>query len=320
MSGISTAQSQDPESREPMSSGGERRESPSPGPADDRPPLPAAHERSRWKKILAPIVLTVLGLALLLLAFVEYPRAAAQLPIPPSSSVDIYPSPPVSSVNYSISSVDYTVDQVRPDIAAVTLTFTLSGLSPRNVAGFVPALTVSTPSGTRAEMCIPAKCKNFEVHGVPPDSISGFRAGLRFSNVQFFAFDQGILKHGQAIVNFVVKARNFGLAFNGLTVSAAIPEIVYAGSGSPPTLFTTYYLPKASSYDWPSYPAYSENKSSAEWEEALISGDTVGRAAVGTNQARQASDNFKTFLAGFLIGIGGAAILSAVQEGLHAGD
>src|ERR1022692_4498021 len=135
MSGIPTAQSQDPESRDPMGGGGEGRESRPPGPAGDGPRSPAAHERSRWKKILAPIVLTVLGLALLLLAFVEYPRAAAQLPIPPSSSVDIYPSPPVSSVNYSISSVDYTVDQVRPDIAAVTLTFTCPASAPRTLPG-----------------------------------------------------------------------------------------------------------------------------------------------------------------------------------------
>ena len=82
------------------------------------------------------------------------------------------------------------------------------------------------------------------------------------------------------------------------------------------------------SYDWSSFPTSAINNSDAAWTIATTSSvsgrqavaSTPGRVAVGINHARQASDNDKTFVAGALLGLAGGAILSAVQEALHARD
>ena len=52
----------------------------------------------------------------------------------------------------------------------------------------------------------------------------------------------------------------------------------------------------------------------------MTGGRIPGRAAVGINHAEQTTDDNKTFVAGALIGLAGGALLSAVQEALHAND
>lgn len=120
-----------------------------------------------------------------------------------------------------------------------------------------------------------------------------------------------------------MKAHSFGVTFNGINASASNPEILYQGIGKgtgTPLLFVVYHFPSASSYDWSSYPALWASKSAAAWQEAVNHGDTATRTAVDIDHARRASDNNKTFFAGALLGLAGGAILSAVQEALHARD
>jgi hypothetical protein len=52
----------------------------------------------------------------------------------------------------------------------------------------------------------------------------------------------------------------------------------------------------------------------------VAAGITSGRIATGVNHLAQAADDHRTFFAGALLGLAGGALLSAVQEALHARD
>ncbi len=122
---------------------------------------------------------------------------------------------------------------------------------------------------------------------------------------------------GIATADFFVKAHSFGVASNGITASAAIPEVTYQGPGQP-MLVVTYDIPSAASYDWSSFPTASVNNSTASWVEDLTNGDTGARAAVGISPSGQATHDTETLLAGTLLGLAGGAILSAIQEALDS--
>lgn len=129
----------------------------------------------------------------------------------------------------------------------------------------------------------------------------------------------------QGRVFFTVNVADFGMSFNGITAAAAIPKIGYIGAGTP--IVSVYYpIPSASSYDWSSFPATTVTNSYAMWTIAVAKIGaqalpfTRGQVAFGINHARQATDSKKTFVAGALLGLAGGAILSAVQEALHARD
>jgi hypothetical protein len=62
------------------------------------------------------------------------------------------------------------------------------------------------------------------------------------------------------------------------------------------------------------------NATFATWTQQVTGGLLAGRDAVGTDYANQSRDNFHTFLAGVILGLVGGALLSAVQEALHAND
>jgi hypothetical protein len=123
-----------------------------------------------------------------------------------------------------------------------------------------------------------------------------------------------------ADANFAIKAGDFGVVYNGITASAVMPEVSYQGSATPPTLLTGYQFPSASSYDWSSFPPALSSSTYAIWQEFLTQGVTTSRVAVGIDHAAQTRDDFRNFLAGALVGVAGAAILSALQETLHAFD
>jgi hypothetical protein len=121
-------------------------------------------------------------------------------------------------------------------------------------------------------------------------------------------------------VTFLIRAHDFGYVSDGINASAAIPAVTYLGQGSP-LLETAYYDATAvTSYDWSALQPEFENGTTALWDEPLVSGATQGRIAVGIDHANETKDNDKTFIAGALIGLAGGALLSAVQEALHAND
>lgn len=268
-----------------------------PGPASSPPkppgdtPLPTANKRSR-RKILTPLVLAVLGLALLLGAFTLYPKTT-QRPTPSFPILNIYTS---SGLTY----VTYDVIQTSKGKALIEITLTLAGNLPPG--GASAGLVVTLPYGTTF-VCSSST------------SISTCKEHIWTVGLIFKRAGETI----EATADFPTTVPSFGVNYNAVTASAAIPEIVYQGAGTP-VLYVGYDIPSASSYDWSSYPPSSFSESGAVWEEALIQGDTVGRAAVGIDHAAQTSDDTRTFIAGALLGLAGGALLSAVQEALHAGD
>lgn len=257
-----------------------------PKPPDDTP-LPTAHKRS-WRKILTPLVLAVLGLALLLAAFELYPKTT-QRPSPSSANVGILVDSPLQSITYG-------VDPAGQGKARMTIELTLAGNLPPG--GSFVGMSVTLPPGTTF-VCSSSTCNKHSR-----------TVGLSFKRAR---------KAIRAKAEFPIKADSFGVDYNGVTASAAIPEIFYRGSGTP-TLYAAYTIPSASSYDWSSYPPESVSESGAVWNEGVSLGDNLARTAVGINHAAQANDNTMTFIAGALLGLAGGALLSAVQEALHAGD
>jgi hypothetical protein len=123
-----------------------------------------------------------------------------------------------------------------------------------------------------------------------------------------------------------MSSRSSSVVFTGVTASAAIPEIqLYNPTGKSTVTAQSYLavdvkLPSASTYDWSSLPPLNATKDSVTWITPLVSHNTPGRVAVGIDYSRQASDSNATFIAGALLGLAGAAFLSAVQEALRAFD
>ncbi len=116
-----------------------------------------------------------------------------------------------------------------------------------------------------------------------------------------------------------MKAGHFGETFDGVNAYAAIPDITYRGPGKP-YLEAAYHIPSAASYDWSSVPTEEVGRSVAVWEEPIPPGETAALVAVGINHAAQTDDENKTFIAGALVALAGAAILTAVIEAVHVHD
>ena len=266
-----------------------------PPPTTSSNPATATSKRAWWKKFLTPIILAVLGLALFLFALILYP-STADIPAPTYAHVSIVTSLPIESIVYEVM-------QVSQGTAAVQISASLPEPAGPTATSRTARLTMALPEGISFRNCARPACEMFPsvyAHSVWTQS-------LNFGSGRYASAD------------FLVKAQSFGVTFNGVNASAAIPDFVYQGTGTP-VLFAVYHFPSASSYDWSSYPTVWASKSGAAWQVALIPGDTVGRTAVGIDRARQTSDDNKTFFAGALLGLAGGAILSAVQEALHARD
>ncbi|HEV2374488.1 MAG TPA: hypothetical protein VGS19_20295 [Streptosporangiaceae bacterium] len=255
-------------------------------------PAPAADKRFWQKKILTPVVLAVLGLALFLFALVLYP-STTELLAPASSHVGV-------TTRFPIENILYDVTQVSSGTAEVQISVGLANPLTLPVASRTANLAMFLPPGVVFRDCAHPACKVL---------------GATFYWTKSVAFGSG----KTATADFFVKSHSFGVTFNGVNASAAIPEIFYHSTGTP-DLFAAYHFPSASSYDWSSYPAFFASKSTVVWQEAVTNGETVPRSAVGIDHARLASDDNKTFFAGALLGLAGGAILSAVQEALHARD
>jgi hypothetical protein len=256
-------------------------------------------QRSRRRKLRTVLVMAVLGVGLSLGAFSFYPRGSAGVPTPLFSRLGI-------STTFPIALVGLNIIQVSPSVAELKISIELLARTPSPPAGAQPASIVVAPAlGTSFRNCPPPFCKTLP--GAPPASL--WVVPLTFQTAANFT--------GKATAVFYVKAASFGLAVNGTTASAAIPEVLYNGPGKP-MLLVAYHIPDAASYDWSSFPTAAVNSSVATWQESFASGDTPGRAAIGIRPAGQSSRDYKTFLAGALLGLGGGAIIAAFQEGLDA--
>lgn len=265
---------------------------------ENKPPyLPAAPHRWARKTVLTPIALTIIGVALLVIALFLYPGAVG-LPTPP---------PPILVVSsrFPITFINYLVKQETAKTAKIFIT--VASRAPQ-AATERAGVSVGLPLRTRFLSCPLVSCKITPDHSY---AVWGKPLVFRPSSLGWTA---------SAV--YGVEAPSFDETFNGIEASAAIPDVQYMGSGTP-TLQAGYYINSASSYDWAAFPSLAirvVSSSFADWQEPLRQGETAGLAVVGTNQSAQHSDDFKVFLAGALIALAGAAILTAAVEALHARD
>jgi len=259
---------------------------------------------------LTPVILATLGLAFAIGAFVLYSSPSAQSTSSPSfTTLEL-------DTSFPIGYIKYTVDQLPSSIAEIKIEVELPvGTSKPPADASAVRLLFATPSGTDFRTC-PAPAAGTAFLTKPFCVSYSERRYVWEQPLKFTTVDSG---SGAAFVDLYVKAQSFGVAFNDITAIAVMPEILYDGSGTP-LLQAQYDIPAASSYDWSAFPPVFVNSSYALWNEQLSGSHTDGKAAVGINHANQANDDNKTFIAGILFGLAGAALLSAVQEALHAND
>lgn len=273
----------------------------SPQAAAQAKPQPVPYKK-KWlrKKVVTPLVLGVLGLALLLGAFFLYPRRT-ELPTPLFTQLEL-------TTTAHINLIAYNVD-AHPNLAKLSIFVWLNPGQPA-----VPTtLTINLPFGDRILDChAPCEARRFNGAG---------GAGVQYSWASRLTFKPSSNSGLMAQEDFFIQAFRFGEVYDGVNASASIPQIDYHGPDNPePPMATQYIVPSASSYDWSPLPALGTAGPDVNWVEYLPSGVTESRVAAGINHAAQSDDNTKTFIAGALLGLAGGAILSAIQEALHASD
>jgi hypothetical protein len=247
--------------------------------------------KSAWKMIVTPVVLALVGFALLPVALLLYPS-------PAESSAPTYSRISVLT-NQRITFITYAVVQVKPALAKIEIEVVRATPQPPTTSAAYANLVMGPPVGTSFPNCY-GGCKR--IVGPLPDFI--WTVPLAFNSA------------GQAFEYFLVKARSLGVSDNGINALAALPEIFYDGTGAPEVL-VGYRIPAAASYDWSALPPAAFTGSTVSWTEPIAGYDTPTKIAVGINQARQSSDNHLAFIAGALIGVAGGAVLSAIQKGLE---
>jgi hypothetical protein len=245
---------------------------------------------------ITPIILAVLGAALALTAFVLYPKRTAELPPPASSTLAVDTTGPIEAIRYRVA-------QSAPAIARIIVSVVLPSGEP---AGAV-SLKVAPPDGISFAQCRAPACVT--------SPALGSASSIWTKQLAFMPTVAGQVANAE----FPVKARNFGVTFNGVTAAAAIPEVIYDGPNNlGAVLIAAYRIPSAASYDWSSsFLSADPTRSPTTFHERLPSGDTPARAAIGINHDAQEHDANMTFWAGIVAGLAAGAILSAIQEFLH---
>jgi hypothetical protein len=124
--------------------------------------------------------------------------------------------------------------------------------------------------------------------------------------------------------NFVVSNVHLGFAGNGESAVADLPTVMGGGpAATDEILYIKYQVQDATAYDW-STPPLVVAAGGVAWSDPLtvssssaISAEAQPSEITGTNYAAEAQDNRDTFISGILLGVAGAAVIAAAQEGLH---
>ena len=278
---------------------------PSENPHEDADIGDQQRSRLKRKKILVPIVLALIGGVLFTVAIALYPKSD-DLSIPSYATINL-------NSKFQIETIDYRVTQANPSTAEIIIQILLPrGVGYPPIQTSAPELTMYTPAGFVFQTCPPASCVHDE-----RVNVDDWTEGVSFKPA---SPSEGIGNTGEAYIQFFVKANHFGYAFNDINAAAAMPQVYYSGPGSPSLSVEYDQAPSPGDYDWSALPPVFYNSTTAVWQEPLPNGAAAGKVAVGVNHANQTRDNNSTFIAGALIGLAGAALLSAVQEALHAKD
>jgi hypothetical protein len=197
----------------------------------------------------------------------------------------------------------YTVQQLHPDVARLTIHVVLD--------------SISVPYGARALIQLSGPGA-LTVLRCSPDCLSGGQPEIAEPPFRTWA---GAFA---ATAYFVIKAHSYAVAANGATAAAAFPQIEFSGTQQAIMVLRFWNIPAPKTYDWSSYPAGLVTNSVIQWAEPVTpanppfgSWTTNGRVASGINHTAQAHDSNFTLIVGILFGIAGGALVAAAQEALH---
>jgi hypothetical protein len=243
--------------------------------------------------------------------FIISPRPLAAIPVPTYPKLAITANGIIGQINYSVRQVHPTEADLR-----ISMTNAANPLNPPFGGARTATLQLTLPPGVQFLDC-PTGCSN------PGNGrVSSWHKAL--------AFKSGLagLQPNTVTAVFPVSAQSFSVSFNGLNAYAALPQVTYqltgavqgaGGSPTTPVFQATFQIPSADSYDWFGFPPTLATKSAATWSELLpiTNGTTTQVTASGTNQAAESRRTYLIFLYGLILGIGGGAFVSAIQEALH---
>jgi hypothetical protein len=258
------------------------------------------HRFPGWKKLWFPASLAILGLALIGAGFALFP-SRSQYPPPAYNQITVHSTIPVSFVRYSVIQKSPVIDEVN-----VTIVDDISGPSPKITgAGYI---ILRLPTRIHFRTCPRVLCDYDNA-----DQTSVWAQAFRIKIIRIPSVG-GFQATGGG--SFFVKAHNLGETYNGVDAAAVLPQAQYQGPGSP-TLVTSYYIPSAGSYTWNSPTTYANN-ARVVFGELMTGGQVSADLEVGTNKPSQQQDSDDIFLSGIVLGLAGAALLSAFQEFAHS--
>jgi hypothetical protein len=278
-------------------------------PAADSPSPPAGsggRPKLPRKKIVIPAVLAALAVLLGLGAWLLYP-ATAQLPSRGYTTM-------VFNAPFGIDALNYQIHQVRTDLAEIKIAVLFNTSKTASVPHQLATLSVYPPLGDAFHPCPPAYCGRGQNATYAWFQILTFRPGTGPGELPDTTAS-GIY----AFLTLYVRAHDFGVTYNNVNASAALPKLYYNAPGFP-NLVTQYSIGSADLYDWSSLPPAYANGARAVWLESPSSGLITPVTATGVNHASSGRNTTLTFIAGALLGLAGGALLSAIQEALHARD
>lgn len=259
------------------------------------------HDRSKARRALLPLMLVAVGVLFLALAYLELPsRNSIRDPgiewLLISTSQPLgglqYNVMPTGPNTYSISMLGYLPPYAGKPISSV-----------RNRPILVSLAFPELSDQTRVESCPPGD----SCHDIFDSQTQEFVPAITKDIGSSGAF------------KFKIQSPNFAFSANGVNALVMLPRVEYDGPGSA-TIYVDYGLPGAQTYAWsPVAPVAGVLSGPGTWDINLHSNEIVNNQEIsGINQDAQGDDSQATFLAGAFVGIGGAALIGALQEGIKS--
>ena len=252
--------------------------------------------KKRLKKLSIPVALVVIGCALCVWAYFLKP-SRGDVGSPSGEYLLV-------SSSVKLKSIDYRVNNTRPSNYTVDILGVADNLSIKHGEA-VAYFGSPDVKNTYIPHCSPPINCNSGISLPNGIMFSGYSAQLNFDG-------------GTFDLNFKIHSPNFSFSSNGVEALAKLPLVEYQGPGNP-MINVIYLIDNGSSYDWsPLVPSASLGGDWVEWDQpvAFFNRSSASEVA-GTNHANQDSDSNYTFLAGALVGVGGSALIGAMQEALH---
>lgn len=274
----------------------------------ERPPAshgPRASSRggtiTRLIRFALPAFLLLLGVGI---GIVGWWLSPSRSPVysPASFTVDAnsYDGADVSSVQVTLS----------PDLRSAVLNYSLAisieastaQTSPQN-SPFVQML-VFLPNGATPFDCTNSSCLGRYAASILALSYVGSKNGVTFWT---------------GTLSLKVRGARLGFDENGVDLDAHLPSINLdpAQTSDAAMTYVTYYVPSANSYDWgASTQPWLLSSNFVEWQESAQESSSAALLSA-INPSQESTDSNRTFLAGVLFGVAGAALIGFLTELFH---